>query len=206
MSTWTHQYDVTDPSELGSEATEQDVAAYNAIQRRELATAYPSGPPEHEGIDDAHADPVADYIEDHWIDWLRESLVSNAASNAAALLGRQGGRANSPAQQTARAANARQGGRPRTGPAFRLRGPRAGCTGHVVHAPARLYVVVSGTRRLLWAATDREAAACVRAARQAGDAEAHRVVLASTELDEAYETWCEVTGSPIAARICREAE
>jgi hypothetical protein len=100
---WTRQYDVTDPSDLGNDATDAEMAAYNVIQRRELAAHWPAGNPTIVGMED--------FVSAYWLDWLRASMQTTSA--AAATMGRKGGRSTSPAKVAAVRENGAKGGRPR---------------------------------------------------------------------------------------------
>lgn len=65
LNDWTHRYD-SNPIELGTDATNDDAAAYNVVQRRELADTF-------------DADPGYEVIrhyrntDDRWLTWLTES-------------------------------------------------------------------------------------------------------------------------------------
>lgn len=91
-----------------------------------------------------------------------------------------------------------------------FRGPRAGCTGHVVQAPHRLYAVYSaapdtGVERLrATALTGREAQTRARQEARCGWT-ARIVPLVGAERREAQDIWAETTGRAQAERLCRES-
>jgi len=63
---WT-DFDISDPSELGSDATPEDVARYNVTQRRVLQLQFP---------DDCDAAAVEEFIDGRWLDIFRASFVA----------------------------------------------------------------------------------------------------------------------------------
>lgn len=63
MTTWTRSYDAT-PEHLGVDASDEETAAYNEVQREKLAERFAADP----GREDAKA-----FIEANWITWLRST-------------------------------------------------------------------------------------------------------------------------------------
>jgi hypothetical protein len=63
------EWDCKDICELGSEATTDNLEAYNIIQRRELAAQF-----DRKAATDDRPEEIESFIEDHWLDWLAEAL------------------------------------------------------------------------------------------------------------------------------------